>query len=421
MSNPSRWGVRFGDPSFLLAVISTCAYYAVLFLPGMQDSIFYRYTAEHLVEYAIVFMFFWGIIDIAMKVFGFPREMRAVRHEWFEHRKGREPAANAEKLLKSIEAQPQRLLDTRIGARLVSALSYITETGSSEGFSDHLRYLSEKDHDKTYDRYSLVRFVSTVAPILGFLGTVVHFGTALSGLSFEGMNEGLSHVVSEMGTAFNTTTIALGAAMMATMSMFLCERVENGFIGRIDRLVDMELANRFEEEDAKLTPFLAVLKTANDETQTAVAQSLQQQINVLVESLDTLFTRFDQRQKHEEERWQQTLSLYQDQQKQRSNEHEAQLRQTLSLIDNRTDSHMGQIQAALQSATSFSQDISRLAETINDIARGEGRLVELQASLANNLQVLHETNQIDGALHGLTAAIHLLTVRNGAIPMKDAA
>ena len=43
--------------------------------------------------------------------------------------------------------------------------------------------------------------------------------------------------------------------------------------------------------------------------------------------------------------------------------------------------------------------------------RGEGELVKLQAVLNQNLHGIRETQQIDQALHGLSAAIHLLTAR----------
>lgn len=421
MFNRSRWMFRLGDPSLVFAVVSTLTYYAIIFQPALKGGLLFRYTTEHPVEYVIVFMFFWCMIDILFKLCSFPRDLLAVRHEWIAHRTGREPAANAAGLLKSVESQPQWLLESRMGRRLVSALSYVTETGSAEGLSDHLRFLAEQDEDNTHDRYSLVRFVVAVTPVLGFLGTVVHFGTALSGLSFSGMDDGLSHVVAEMGTAFNTTTVALGAAMLGMFSLFLCERVENGFVGRINRFVERELSNRFEEQDAKLTPFLTILKAANEEAQAAIAQSMNQQVAVLSKSLDALFQQFDQRQQNEEQRWQHTLNAVHEQHQLWDTEREERLRQILTLVDDRSDKHMEQVQAALHEATSFSEEVGTLVGTMNSIARGEGRLVELQATLTNNLRVLHETNQIDGALHGLTAAIHLLTVRNGGLSLKDAA
>lgn len=421
MSHRSRWMIRLGDPTLVFAVVSTLIYYAIVFQPALKGGLLYRYTTEHPVEYVIVFMFFWSMTDVVLKVCGFPRELLAVRHEWLPHRTGREPAANAAALLNSVESQPPRMLESRMGRRLVSALSYVTETGSAEDFPDHLRYLAEQDEDHTHERYSLVRFVVAVTPVLGFLGTVVHFGTALSGLSFAGMDDGLSHVVAEMGTAFNTTTVALGAAMLAMFSLFLCERVENSCVGRINRYVERELANRFEEQAAKLTPFLSILKAANEEAQTAMARSLNQQVEVLSTALETLFQQFDQRQQAEESRWQQTLSAFHTQHQNWDSQREERLREILTLVDARSDTHMGQVQAALQEATAFSGEVGALVASMNAIARGEGRLVELQASLTDNLRVLHETNQIDGALHGLTAAIHLLTVRNGGLSLKEAA
>ena len=421
MSTRSRWSSRLGDPSLIFAVIGTVAYYAAVFHPALKGGVLFRYTTEHPVEYVIVFMFFWGMTDVVLKLCSFPRELLALSQEWIAPRAGREPAENAAGMLQAVESQPPRMRESRMGRRLVSALSFVTESGSSEGLSEHLRYLAEQDDESTYNRYSLVRFVVAVTPILGFLGTVVHFGTALSGLSFAGMDDGLSHVVSEMGTAFNTTTVALGAAMLAMFSMFLCERVENGFVARINRFVERELANRFVEHDAKLTPFLSILKAANEEAQSALAHSLNQQVEVLSKSLDALFQQFDQRQQSEADRWQQTLATTQEQHRGWDSEREERLRQILNLIDSRSDKHMEQVQAALQEATAFSSEVGTLVHTMNGIARGEGRLLELQSTLSDNLRVLHETNQIDGALHGLTAAIHLMTVRNGGLSLKEAA
>jgi hypothetical protein len=80
-----------------------------------------------------------------------------------------------------------------------------------------------------------------------------------------------------------------------------------------------------------------------------------------------------------------------------------------------------QIEAALERAMIFREDIAVLMKTLNEIAQGEGRLVELQTVLSDNLRALHESSQIDSALHGLTAAIHLMTSRNRQIGLSDSA
>ena len=65
--------------------------------------------------------------------------------------------------------------------------------------------------------------------------------------------------------------------------------------------------------------------------------------------------------------------------------------------------------------------IAGLVAALEGIARGEGRLADLQSSLAENLRVIHTAGQIDEALHALTAAVHLLTARGRPPGHRDAA
>lgn len=417
----SKLSRYLGDPALILAIVATVVYYGILFQPGMHGTLLYRYTAEHAVEYVIVALFLWGMIDVLLKLTGFPREMLAMQRTWLPPRQGREPVAQAQVMLDGVRAQPARMLHSRIGRRLVESLTYVVEKDSADEYADHLRYLALQDEDLSYSRYSLIRFVVAVTPILGFLGTVVHFGTALGGFSFDDVDEKLPLVIAEMGTAFNTTTVALGAAMVTMFAMFLCERLESSLIGRIDRLVERELLNRFEVKDANLTPFLVTLQTANRELHGAVEQALERQIEAWSGALDRLFSEFDKRQKAEEQRWQLLCTQLVEQHQTYDASRDERVRQMLALVEARHEKHLGQIQAILERAGAFSGDVSNLAKTLNQIGRGEGRLIELQSTLTENLRVLHETHQIDGALHGLTAAIHLLTVRNGNARLSDAA
>ena len=102
------------------------------------------------------------------------------------------------------------------------------------------------------------------SPVLGFLGTVIHFGTALSGNSFDDLADRLPTVVSEMGAAFNTTTVALASAMTMMFSLFVCERLERSIIHAINRLIERELLNRFETKDPSISPFLAAVRLIID-------------------------------------------------------------------------------------------------------------------------------------------------------------
>ncbi len=212
-----------------------------------------------------------------------------------------------------------------------------------------------------------------------------------------------------MGTAFNTTTVALGAAMLTMFGKFLTERTDRGIDARIDRIVERELENRFEVKAANLSPLLTTIDAANREFHAAVKSALDDQVSSWTAALEALFERFEQRQNSEEQRWEKTCAKLES----AANEN---LKKILLVADERHDQHLGQIQLVLEQAAPFSTHAAALAESLNGIAAGEGQLADTQKALSNNLKLLHETHQIDDALHGLTAAIHMLTARNTPTP-----
>jgi biopolymer transport protein ExbB/TolQ len=400
------------DGSFVLAAVCTAGFYAIMHSPGMKGTLLHRYTTEHIVEYVVVALSFWGFIDILKKLLGFPRETLALRHPWLPACHGREPAAHAAALLATVNEQPSWLRWSRIGRRYAHALEYVVENGSPIDYRDQLQSLANQDADRTYANYTLVRFVVRVAPVLGFLGTVVHFGTALNGMSFDQSENRLGLIVSEMGQAFNTTTVALASSMFMMFAQFICEWIERGIVQSVDRQVRRDLLNRFEAKDANILPFLGVIKSANDEALAAIAANLQQQTVAWGHAFDGILERFDRRQSQDARAWTDALDVLNSRNEANDIVREERLRQLLDLIEARQDKFMGHIQATLEKAVSIGDNFDRLVESLDAVARGEGRLVELQAALADNLRVIHETQQIDDALHGLTGAIHLLTARH---------
>jgi biopolymer transport protein ExbB/TolQ len=410
---------RAFDPSFILAALGTFAFYYAVYQPSMRGSILQRYTTEHIVEHVIVALFIWGIFDIIWKFLAFPREMLALRHDWLPPRQGRESAAGAAPLLQQLRAKSGWLRESKIGKRLIRALEFVHEKGSAEEYREHLLYLAEQDEDASHSNYTLMRFVIGVTPVLGFLGTVVHFGTALSGFSAEEVTEKLPEIVSEMGSAFNTTTVALTAAMTMMFALFICERTERGVVRSIDRLVERELLNRFESKDPNILPFLSAVQAANEAALQEISTTLSRQIDVWTSSLDMLFQRFDTRQQHETHGWQSALEELQQRQAVHDVGHEERLRNVLTMVDARQERHMTQVQTLLERAASMKDDFAGLADALRELSSGEGKLIELQSHLTDNLRVLRETQQIEDALHGLTGAIHLLTARHRQTGLHD--
>lgn len=403
---------RVLDGSFLLGAACTIGYYATMLSPGMKGSMLHRYTTEHAVDYVIVALFFWALVDVLAKLLAFPREAMALRQDWLPERTEREDPAAAATLLDGLSVAPQWAQASRVGKRLRRALEYVVENGASPEYREYLQTLADRDADRAHAHYTLLRFVVRVTPVLGFLGTVVHFGTALSGVSLENMTNQLGFVISEMGQAFNTTTVALAAAMVMMFAQFLCEWTDRSLLHAVDRYAQRELFNRFEVKDASIPPLLGVVRQASDEALRTVAASIDRQSAAWSQALDALMARFDQRQQQEAEAWNTALEALAARHEDYDVAREERLRQLLELVDGRQEKFMNHIQDTLEKAVALRDDFREVGRTIQSVARGEGQLVELQGVLADNLRAIHETQKIDDALHGLTAAIHLLTARH---------
>jgi biopolymer transport protein ExbB/TolQ len=387
--------------------------------PEMRESMLARYTTEHAVEYVIVTLFFWGMFDILVKLSAFPREILAARYEWLPPRNGREPIAKAQELLDHVRKNRPWLITSRIGRRLVNVLTFVSEKGCTDDYREQIQHLADVDDQESHTNYTVLRFVIAVTPILGFLGTVVHFGAAIGSFSFDDMDARLPEIVGGMGTAFNTTSVALATAMTMMFAMFLCERVERNIVDTIDRFIDSELLNRFEVREPSVQSFLSTVNIGNQQALDSLRQTMQEQTRIWTRHIDMLFEHFEKRQHQGLSRDQASLELLRQRYEAYESTREDQMRQLISIVDARHDQHANQIQQALDRAMLFRNDINDLVQALNSLARGEGRLVELQATLSDNLRLLNESGQIDSAIHGLIAAIHLMTTRSRPFEIPD--
>jgi hypothetical protein len=208
-----------------------------------------------------------------------------------------------------------------------------------------------------------------------------------------------------MGTAFNTTTVALVAATTMMFCLFLCERAERAVIGTVDSRTERELLNRFEVVAANLTPFLSALGAANQATLKTVEDAVQQQMELLADALQTW-------QQQQTKVWVEALEKLE----QRFEANDAQREQRSLTLLEAIEGHRGdqrqQAQAVGEQMSLLTEELAKLAQELGSVFQGNGELVKLQSSLAENLRLLNHTQQFDEALHGLTAAIHLLTARN---------
>lgn len=364
-------------------LLLSIAFYVVIELPQFEGSPLRKYTTEHATEYVIVILFLWGVSDLVIRFLEFGRERTALAHDWLPPREGPEPPENAWEMFERLQDAPTWLQETKMARRFRLALGYVNQRRSADGFQEYLQDLAEREADETHANYSFGRFIFTISPLLGLLGTVVHFGVALSGLSLDQLNAKLPIMVTRMGTAFNTTCVALSVAMAIKFLQFLVERVEEGIVRSVNMRAEAELLNRFQCSDITLAPFLDALEQSQHSTLLAVEQCVQQQIDLWANALN-----------REQERWS-SMDDY------RANK----LEQLIDVVQERQSTHDERVQSTVHQLSQLNAVTTQLAESLST----DGRLVHLQSRLVENLELLHRTQKFDQALHSLTAAIHLLT------------
>lgn len=90
--------------------------------------------------------------------------------------------------------------------------------------------------------YSLPRIIVWSIPVLGFIGTVMGIGEAVSGFQgflnkaddIDALRDGLVNVTSGLGTAFDTTFLALAISVIVVFPLTLVERIEQRLLTKVD-------------------------------------------------------------------------------------------------------------------------------------------------------------------------------------------
>lgn len=377
------------DGSAALGLLLAVGYYVLVFQDFMNGGILRRYTTEHVVEFVIVSFLCWGLADALLRWLSYPREWRALAVIDLPTRSGREPVARAAGLWDYVRKLPAPLRNSRLGERLSEALGFVVEQGSADGLGEHLKLMAERDDDRITQNYGLLRFIAWVMPVLGFLGTVVHFGTALGNFSPDDMEKQLHLVVGEMGTAFDTTTVALAGAITMMFSIYLGERAERKIVRSVDRRTEDELLHRFEAIGASLQPFVSAVEVANRALLGSLEASFERQIDV----------------------WSQALHAQRDAAAAVDAARQQQTEAVFAALAARQSEERRETQVTAERLSAIRDDLARLVESLRTLAADERQLASLQASLAENLHLIRESQHFEQALHSLTAAIHLLTAR----------
>ena len=122
--------------------------------------------------------------------------------------------------------------------RIECALNGLDNLGKVSEVSAVLNDLAENDSNLVESSYTLTKGLIWAIPVLGFIGTVLGLSQAVggfgrvvsSGADLETLKNALGNVTSGLGIAFETTLIALVAALLVQLLMTILMRKEEEFL-----------------------------------------------------------------------------------------------------------------------------------------------------------------------------------------------
>lgn len=140
--------------------------------------------------------------------------------------------------------------------RILLAVARLGIKRDTAELGDLLRQRADADRYRTANAYAIPGFIVWAIPILGFVGTVLGIGLAVSGLKaslgnvddLTALTAELSNVTDKLGLAFDTTLVALVMSIVALLVQTLTSQKEERMLADVEDYLTYRLQSRIKSE-----------------------------------------------------------------------------------------------------------------------------------------------------------------------------
>ena len=249
----NRWGLFKGGRftsvnkglSFTLAVLISAAYLGLMFVfyrPENKGSFIYgmgqffvRDTNNLVATVPATLFFFWGVVILVLKIPKLRLQRRALdlaavpQHHDF--------VLNETTAKTVLERMRSLVDDTRhfiLLNRIDRALSNLHNIGGVSDVSTILKTQADNDENQIAASYALINAMVWAIPVLGFVGTVLGLSMAMGKFDATGDTSHIQHslplVIAGLSTAFETTLVGLGFALLLHLFSDFVQQQETDFL-----------------------------------------------------------------------------------------------------------------------------------------------------------------------------------------------
>lgn len=248
----SRFTSASGGVSFLAAGLGTAAVYAAL-LPFHETYFAQTLTERGFTQHAVVLLTLWSCAILFLKWRKLVTQRLALIHPVIPADADFViSASSADDLVKRIHQYVDEPRNFMLFNRILIALGNLRNLGRVSDVDDILRSQAEHDESAVETSYALVRGFVWAIPVLGFIGTVYGLSIAISAfgqvLTESGeiaqLTTALKAVTAGLATAFETTFVALLAALGIQLCVIFLKKAEEEFLDQCSDYCQLHIVNR---------------------------------------------------------------------------------------------------------------------------------------------------------------------------------
>lgn len=165
----------------------------------------------------------WAVCLIFFKIRAANSQRKMVDSELVQVPEGmRVLPEDTREFARKLEALPERERDSLLPRALRATLHRFASTRNVQDAAAASREVCKTEGDRLDAELSMIRYIAWAIPSIGFIGTVRGIGTALARAD-SAMKGDISPVTLSLGTAFNSTLIAL---MISIVLMFIIHQLQ---------------------------------------------------------------------------------------------------------------------------------------------------------------------------------------------------
>jgi len=226
-----------------------------------------------------VIVFAFAANTLAIRLLLMPRELHAFSHAYFagiptnpqgglsiDEDARSIPLVNVQQIAREYTGSLPILV-----RRIETGSRRLAEGGGAGEVQEVMKALSDVERDSLESRFTLVRYLTWLIPTIGFLGTVIGIGLAITQFAgvisqFGGtaedfqqrLQENLSGVASSLGVAFDTTMLALLLSAFLVALTSVVQTREEGLLLSVDEFCLRSFVSRISVPDANARTLMQV-------------------------------------------------------------------------------------------------------------------------------------------------------------------